>query len=84
MNHLFPATRSLRNDSDLASLRGRFWRGAAELTLADVATRLGTTPEALRFRIYRGTCPVPFSRASVEYRFRAEDVDAYLESEAAA
>ena len=69
---------------DLTTLRSRFWRGAASLSLADAATRLGTTPDALRFRIYRDTCPVPVARESVAYRFRSEDIDDYLESEVAA
>jgi len=69
---------------DRAALLRRFWIGTASLSLAEAATRLGTTPDALRFRIVRDTCPVPVTRESVAYRFHAEDIDAYLAMEEAA
>ncbi|MDQ3540011.1 MAG: hypothetical protein M3440_04930 [Chloroflexota bacterium] len=70
---------------DREALLRRFW----EVT---PVTRLAPPPKAPAPRTWKPeppkrsirVWPVPVTRESVEYRFRAEDIDAYLESEIAA
>ncbi len=68
--------------TDYELMLRRLWESAASLPLAEAATLLDTTPDALRHRITRGACPLPFFRGNDrQYRFYAADIAAYLAKE---
>ncbi len=73
---------SIPASTDHELMLRRLWESAASLPLVEVATLLDTTPDALRHRIYRGAFPIPFVRGNDrQYRFRADEIAAYLAME---